>query len=517
MHFSYSFNPQFHGSNMLKQFTPHRLLILISSISLAFALTFALLYEPAQSKPEPQSSKKCLTCHSKKGRGRAIVEQWRESKHAKADIGCLDCHQAKEGEIDAFKHNGSFIATIVTPKDCSECHEQEFKEFTDSHHADAGMIMGSLDNVLAEVVEGHTSFNDGANPAAASGCWQCHGSRVAFLKDKNGKILTDKRGIKQFDPKTWPNTGIGRINLDGSKGSCSACHSRHSFSVEQVRQPENCGKCHLGPDHPQKEIYEESKHGINYRAYKDKMKLGADSWIVGQDYTAAPTCATCHLSATPDLPITHDVGSRISWTLRPKVSEKIDAAQKKKFAKEGKPLPKDFLSWEKRRDNMKNVCNQCHTKSYVNNFYNQFDNMIELYNEKFGKPATKLMGLLKSNGLLTAMNFDEKIEWTFFYLWHHEGRRARMGVAMMGPDYTQWHGNFEVAERFYMEFVPELKEVIEKGRHDGNKAGADKVEAALNEVLNSDLHKWFIGKFDPEQMKKRKEAAKKFRSRYSTD
>ena len=25
----------------------------------------------------------------------------------------------------------------------------------------------------------------------------------------------------------------------------------------QARQPETCGKCHLGPDHPQKEIYEE--------------------------------------------------------------------------------------------------------------------------------------------------------------------------------------------------------------------------------------------------------------------
>jgi len=25
-------------------------------------------------------------------------------------------------------------------------------------------------------------------------------------------------------------------------------------------------------------------------------------------------------------------------------------------------------------------------------------------------------------------------------MWHHEGRRARMGTAMMGPDYAWWHG-----------------------------------------------------------------------------
>jgi len=39
----------------------------------------------------------------------------------------------------------------------------------------------------------------------------------------------------------------------------------------------------------------------------------------------------------------------------------------------------------------------------------------------------------------------------------HEGRRARHGAAMMGPDYTQWHGFFEIANRFYNEFLPELK------------------------------------------------------------
>ena len=95
-----------------------------------------------------------------------------------------------------------------------------------------------------------------------------------------------------------------------------ACHSRHSFSKELARQPENCGKCHLGPDHPQKEIYEESKHGIAFYAFREKLKLDSDSWVVGVDYYQAPTCATCHMSATRNQAGTHDVGMRISWTLR---------------------------------------------------------------------------------------------------------------------------------------------------------------------------------------------------------
>lgn len=457
----------------------------------------------------------CVACHVKSGNGKTIVEQWRGSKHGNNGIGCLECHSADKTDKDAFEHHGKTIAAIVTPKDCAQCHEQATNEFEHSHHADAGMIMGSLDNVLAEVVEGHAGFNNGANPAAASGCWQCHGSKVELLKDENGKNKYDENGILMYDPKTWPNTGIGRVNLDGSKGSCSACHTRHSFSSEQARQPENCGKCHLGPDHPQKEIYEESKHGINYRAHREKLNLASDKWVVGEDYSAAPTCATCHMSATPDQPITHDVGDRISWTLRPPVSQKVDAAQKQKFEKEGKTLPEDFLSWENRRDNMQNVCKQCHTTNYVDNFYSQYDNQVEMYNDKYGIPATAIYKLLKSTELLSPIDFDEKLEWTYFYLWHHEGRRARMGASMMAPDYTQWHGNYDLAERFYTEMVPEVRELIETAKANGKKEEAEKVEKLLDETLNSELHKWYLGKMDPEEVKKRKEASKAFRERYA--
>jgi len=499
---------------------------IIGALSIVFiwVLIIALRNETKRQIPDYRptpvmdaATKHCVSCHGEKGVGKVIAEQWKASKHAEAGVGCLECHRAEKGDIDAFEHEGQLIATIVTPKDCGRCHEDEVNEFTHSHHADAGMIMGSLDNILAEVVEGNAAYNNGANPAAASGCWQCHGSRVELLRDKNGNPVKDENGVLKFDPKTWPNTGIGRINLDGSKGSCTACHNRHHFSVEQVRQPENCGKCHLGPDHPQLEIYKESKHGINYYAHREEMNLNAHPWIVGEDYIAAPTCATCHISATPDQPVTHDVGKRISWTLRPKVSEKIDAAALSRAETTGQPLPKDFLTWEERRKNMQNVCKQCHTKAYVDNFYIQYDNMVNMYNDKYGKPGLKLMNLLKSNGMLTATNFDEKIEWTYFYLWHHEGRRARMGASMMGPDYTQWHGNFELADRFYTELVPEVKETIEKARKKGNLKGANEVEKALDEILNSDLHKWYIGKMSPEEKKKRKEAASEFRKRYSNN
>ena len=47
-------------------------------------------------------------------------------------------------------------------------------------------------------------------------------------------------------------------------------------------------------------------------------------------------------------------------------------------------------------------------------------------------------------GLLTPEAFDEPIDFVFFNLWHHWGRTAKFGAWMQGPDYSQWHGAYEV-------------------------------------------------------------------------
>jgi hydroxylamine dehydrogenase len=67
-----------------------------------------------------------------------------------------------------------------------------------------------------------------------------------------------------------------------------------------------------------------------------------------------------------------------------------------------------------------------------------------------------------------------------------------------------------------MEFVPEVKELIEEGKRHGKNAAVTEIEKSLDEILNSELHQWFLGKMDPEEARMRKEAAEKFRSRYST-
>ncbi|AJQ94067.1 multiheme c-type cytochrome [Gynuella sunshinyii] len=474
-------------------------LLLPWAILMVLTITFsgqvsakALMLKPFKSLSD--QSKECVACH--KQEDPSIYAQWGRSKHFGANVGCYECHQANNDDPDAIHHEGYTISVIVSPKDCSACHNEEVAEFSASHHANAGRIIGSLDNMLAEVVEGAMTMN-GQSPAAVNGCWQCHGSEVKVMA--NGDL----------DPTTWPNTGIGRLNPDGSVGACTACHQRHEFSMIQARRPEACGKCHLGPDHPQKEVYDESKHGINFYANVDRMNMESAKWIVGEDYDAAPTCATCHMSATRELPVTHDVGNRISWTLRPAVSEKIDATA----IKQGQTVK----TWQERRRDMSAVCDACHTSSMIDSFYTQFDSLVELYNTKFAIPGKRMMATLQEQGLMTDVAFDEKIEWTWFYLWHHEGRRARHGAAMMAPDYTQWHGLYEVAERFYMELIPEYNEYVEKAEKEGKHEAAEAARKVLAEILESPEHLWFTGNEPKEVTEARQKAQAEFKKRYANE
>ena len=296
-------------------------------------------------------------------------------------------------------------------------------------------------------------------------------------------------GRPRLHPGTWPNTGIGRLNLDGSRGSCTACHSRHDFSPRRARQPENCGKCHLGPDHPQKEIYEESKHGVAYRDLRDSMNLDADRWVLGVDYSAAPTCATCHMSghSRNGGRVTHDPGRRISWTNRPPVSLPMDTDVDHNIVRTTDPAERRARihdNADAKRDRMKAVCSHCHTPDYTDAFYRQYDDLVILYNEKFAKAGQSIMAALLEAELLTPTQFDEELEWTWFYLWHHEGRRARHGASMMAPDYTHWHGMYEVAERFYMELIPQAREIVEHAAATGSRRAADATRQVIDGVLS---------------------------------
>jgi len=481
----------------------------------------------------------CVDCHRKDSP--ALVMEWEDSRHAKFGVGCVDCHQAAAEDADGWMHEGARVAALVTPLDCARCHAREYEEFSRSHHAKAGLIINSLDNVLAVKVAGMPDNN----ADAINGCWQCHGSIVKLKRDEQGEVVrTGKEHRPVLDADTWPNSGMGRLNLDGSMGSCHACHSRHTFDAKISRSPENCGKCHMGPDHPQIEVYNESKHGIAFYASRDAMALDKDGeWVLGRDYSAAPTCASCHISAymTPQgatVANTHDVGERISWTLRPAISKKqnlvvYDDGYKEDYM-DSRPLPavgdsidteekyveseqllaktvrrrvSRIVPWQDRRAAMKGACLNCHNDHYVDNFYEQFDGLVDLYNDKFGIPSTQMMNDLLADGVLDRnAPFEHHVQWVYWELWHHEGRRARHGASMMGPDYTHWHGMYEVSKHYYTEFLPAVIDAAAEK----SSAMKQKYERRVAELLTRDEHLWVKGLSPKEAEELRKAYMKRY-------
>ncbi len=232
-----------------------------------------------------------------------------------------------------------------------------------------------------------------------------------------------------------------------------------------------------------------------YRDLREEMNLDADSWVLGKDYSQAPTCATCHMSANKNNGgrITHDPGERISWTNRPPVSLVMDTDKDHNVVTAADLAERARLtvdSAQAKRGRMKEACVNCHSPAYVDAFYTQYDELVVLFNEKFAKPGGAIMTALGKEGLITKTQFDESIEWTWFYLWHHEGRRARHGAAMMAPDYTHWHGMYEVAERFYVEFIPQAREILDEAAAHGKAAEADRVRAVLDGILSRPEHQW---------------------------
>jgi len=382
----------------------------------------------------------CIECHAKKMPG--VMEGWKSSRMSHAGVSCYDCHVVEKSspmasQCEGVKGSNIYISPMVSSKTCSRCHPQEVEQFLKSGHAklaskatmDASKIGGKLlklqfhyegagfmDKKAYKWNEGTPKGAEGIDRAArSSGCQMCHGTTV--------ELGPDNKPINE----TWPG-GVGARYPDGSIGTCTVCHERHTFSKADARKPEACGACHLGPDHPNIEIYMESKHGQQFLTAGNEWEFDSppDAWEPG-DYTA-PTCAVCHMSGIGELATTHNVQERLKW----------DLMHKKSVVRSG-----ERGDGVKGEQNMKKVCANCHGPSHIKSQRDTLDYSVALYN-KYWDGAAKMKAELKGKGLLGKDPWQDGFQELMYYLWHHTGRRARQGAAMNAPDYAHWHGFFQV-------------------------------------------------------------------------
>lgn len=353
-----------------------------------------------------RASGKCAECHARQQY--SVVHEYEMSAHAKKGVNCLDCHQPAQGQ-EKQDHHGFVISKHLTAGNCRSCHEPIYQEFLRSRHAaPSWAAVHGAAGLSKEQVSFSEQFQPGGtnrppnplvtpegHPAVNGGCEQCH--------------------------------AIGKPNEDGTIGSCTECHSRHTSSVELARLPSTCAQCHMGPDHSQIEIYSESKHGIMFAAQRDLLNLKADPRTLTTRDMFVPTCATCHMSGINGLKMTHNPSDRLSWYLFTTISTQ-------------RP------NYQQAQINMKQVCTQCHAQDRIDKVYANAEQVIKSTNDKITE-AKNLMDGLHKDGVLPAASFTQPIDFTYFDMWHYDGRTSKHGAFMGGADFVQWHGNYELLRK----------------------------------------------------------------------
>jgi len=412
-----------------------RALILLAPATLALA-AFGNLVPAAFADP-------CIDCHVKTTP--QIVADWRLSKHAGSAVGCEVCHgEEHKSASDVAK------VKLPTPDTCAACHDTQVAQFKKGKHALAWAAMQAMPTIHAQPI---------AMTYGLKGCGGCH-----------------KIGLKS-------EADMKQISADGShafgNASCDACHTRHTFSVKEARQPQACQTCHMGFDHPQWEMYSASKHGV-------RALLKQNGTL--PEGTPAPTCQDCHMAdgnhevrtawgfLAVKLPFPDDK----QWTddqvtilqalgvLDPagKPTARLDAVKAADLAR----LTKE--SWDAERAKMQKTCGNCHSAAFAAAQLQQGDDMIRQADRLMAE-AIRIVAALYKEGvlakpaayaaafpdLLTFHDAPTPVEQRLFVMFLEHRMRAFQGTFHANPDYALWYGWSEMQRD-----LSEIKHMAEQMR-----------------------------------------------------
>ena len=365
----------------------------------------------------------CVDCH--KTSNPNIVSDWQLSKHGQAGLDCSICHGDQHSSAsDVAK------VQIPTPDTCATCHDEKVKQYKAGKHAFAWAAMKAMPTM---------HWQPSILTDEMKGCGGCH--KIGLKTDTEIKDLR----------KTSPGFGIA---------SCDSCHTRHTFSAEEARQPQACQTCHMGFDHPQWEMYSSSKHGVRYVLKQNKI-LPAD--------TAAPTCQTCHMQKgnhevrtawgflAVRLPMPDDIIWKQDRTTVLQAMGVLDpagnATKRLDVVKAAQVARLTQEDWQKERDKMVATCNQCHSTNFVKSELQKGDRIIKDADHAMAE-AIRVVAALYKDGiiakpknysyefpdLLTFNDAPTPIEQRLFNMFLEHRNRTFQGTFHNSPDYAWWYG-----------------------------------------------------------------------------
>jgi hydroxylamine dehydrogenase len=369
------------------------------------------------------SAEVCIDCHKKVTPG--VVIDWLASKHSQNGVACDSCHGDKH-----ISDKDIANADIPTADTCGKCHEKQVAQYKSGKHSLAWAAMEAMPTIHWQpmaLIEG------------MKGCGGCHKIGVKTA----AQISQLKKGGQLF-----------------GNAACDSCHTRHSFSVREARQPQACETCHMGFDHPQWEMYSGSKHGVKFLLRQEKA---ISSEVV------APTCQTCHMQGG-----NHAV--RTAWGF---LAVRLPLPEDKQWADdrsvilkalgvlspEGQPTARldvvkaaDLVrltqeDWQRERDRMIETCNKCHSRNFARGELEKGDQMIRASDHLMAEAIRIVAGLYKDGilrqpktyaapfpDILTFQDAPTVIEQKLFVMYLEHRMRTFQGAFHANPDYALWYG-----------------------------------------------------------------------------
>lgn len=259
------------------------------------------------------------------------------------NVSCIDCH----GKVGAQSIN--HVKDLVMPDRavCGTCHISEFAEAESEKNQEWPQKQWG---------KGHPSHAVDWKANVENAVW----------------AAMPQREIAQ---------GCDMCHYQQNK--CDGCHTRHSFSVAEARQPEACATCHNGADHNEFENYLLSKHGTVYLTQKNLWNFDAplkDALTKG-GYTA-PTCQYCHFEFEGDF--SHNLVRKVRWAFNPtpEIAENLEHPW-----------------FESRKDAWVSTCSGCHSSSFARAYLDTADKGT-IQGLQVEQEAKKIITALHKDGLL---------------------------------------------------------------------------------------------------------------------
>jgi hydroxylamine dehydrogenase len=423
---------------------------------------------PASAPPIVASGKDCIGCHKALTPG--AYHAWQKSAHARLnsirmlsekdsrfykkeklaeieanlveqglleegrlldEVGCIDCH----GKVGA--QSIDHVKELVMPDRavCGTCHVQEFAE------------------AEAEKDQEWPQQQWGKGHPSHAVDWKANVENAVWA-------AMPQREIAQ---------GCDMCHYQQNK--CDGCHTRHTFSVAEARQPEACATCHNGADHNEFENYLMSKHGTVYQTQGRHWDFEVPlKDALGKGGYTAPTCQYCHFEFEGEF--SHNLVRKVRWAFNPtpEIAKNLNHPW-----------------FEDRKEAWNATCSQCHSATFAASYLDAADKGT-IQGLEVEQEAKKVVQALYDDGLLPGQktnrpeppkpesdspggffqlfwargNNPSRVERTYADMWEHDLIKLYKGLFHVNPGGFTYTEGWSELMRDYAEIMDENIRLREK-------------------------------------------------------